>query len=377
MIRFQRSKFIAILAFGCSSATAWGQLPSQKTSPINQINRAWGFGVSNGYHECPPPVKCQPANGQRKSFLDKFDPIGGTLYDKSSVVTPHFQHGMHAPAAAMPMTTLPASPQSSSPYSQFAAPAETPLPGSHYMPQTPPPLPQLVSPQPIQIDPSNLQPSSPNFPKDNASAPAPLSDPNVSLPAEPSNAVRNSPGSMLKSAPSEHSQQSSDLDLLSESDRTDQVPPSPPLRRRQPTDKPLGETPDSWSPPKANSIKPQSEPESDEDLNLLPTNNGLPPVTYDHGYRSGTPVTRDVFENYSQTIPPSNQQSYQQGYPQSNQRSQSHQQAYQQPKTGSRSLIARDYPVASNPYAAYQVQQGPSYITVQNPYTQYNSNRYR
>ena len=173
-------------------------MSENKISPINQINRAWGFGVSDGYHECPEPANCRSDKGQKKSFFSKFDPIGATLYDKSGVVAPRMQHSKQAPATAMPMTTLPPAPQA---YSQFAAPSETPLPGAHYAPPMPPPLPQPSVPQSTPSYPINPQPSYPNFPRDNSYTPTPIPDSNASIPSEPRNSTPTNPGSQPRTIP--------------------------------------------------------------------------------------------------------------------------------------------------------------------------------
>ncbi len=369
MICLSRSQWLAFLSVACSSTTAWGQLPANKLSPINQINRAWGFWVSDGYHECPDPEKQRNLISRNKSVLDKFDPIGASLYKHSSVVVPHTQALVQPAVPAMPMVTLP-----SQPYSQFATPAETPLPGSNYAPQTPPPLPPPATPYS-----SSPHPITPNFPSDDRSyVPSPFPDPRASEPMPSVPPAKPAPRSTPQSYPSEPPQKSSELNLLDGSEPSEEVPPSPPLRRRQPSDKPLGETPDSWKPPEKKQPQPQLVPESDEDLNLLSPSGNSPPVTYDYGRSNGNLVGWRNDESYPPNFPQANQQYLPPGYQQQLPIDQS----YRQPgratiPTRSRSLIQREYPQANMPYMGVQVQSVPTYTTVQNPYAQYNSNRYR
>jgi hypothetical protein len=367
MFRLTRSQLAAFLAVSCSSTTVWGQLPANRISPINQINRAWGFWVSDGYHECPKPKKQRHAINRSQSVLDNFDPIGGSLYKNSSIVVPQ-THAIAEPSVkTMPMTTLPVQP-----YSQFATPAETPLPGSHYSPQTPPPLPQLTPAYP-----SNPQPSYPNFPSDDRGyVPSPLPDPITSEPIQTTPSPNSQPYSTTQPTSSDAAQEPSELDLLGGSDRTQEVPPSPPLRQRLPSDKPLGEIPDSWTPPEKKQSQPQSDQDRDEDLNLLTPNNVPPPITYDYNRPNGILAGWRNHENY----PPNYQQASQQPSPQAYQQQPPVLQPYRQVSQpvmppGSRSLMQREQ-APTNASLRVQVQPVPSYSSVQNPYAQYNVNRY-
>lgn len=386
MFRLTRSQLAAFLAVSCSSTTVWGQMPANNLSPINQINRAWGFWVSDGYHECSKPAKQRHAINKSQSALDKFDPIGGSLYHQNCLVVPQTPVLEQPAVTSTPMTISP--PQ---PYSQFATPAETPLPGSYHSSQTPPPL-----PTPIQSYPAGPQPSSPNFPSDDKGyvPSSPLPDPNSFEPVDTTPSSDSVPGSTPNStspAPKEISENNS-LE-------TNEVPPSPSLRRRKPSDKPLGEIPDSWTPSEKNQSQPQAVPDSDEDLNLLTPSNASPPFTYDNNRPNGILAGWRNNENYPPHYQPASQQSKPPAYPIQLPIDQMHRQASQQtmplayPKQspidqphrevsqtvmppGSRSLMQREQ-ASTNMLAPEQAFRDPAYTTVQNPHAQPNVNRYR
>jgi len=249
--RYRRWHGIAALVLSCSSTTAWAQLPGTKLSPLNQLSRSWGFGVSDGYHEC---VGCAHTNQRpndilrvnncnllyvapeyrSKPSIGRMDPFKTILYDERGGPN---GCGVNT-AQPMPMTVLPPSPQM---YQQFAAPQSTPLPGSNFS----------------QSDqggtPSQAFPPSP--------PPSPWPAPNYkeSVVPDPIEDVESDRDSLLEQKPRDP--------------KPEAVPPPPPLRKRQKDDKPLGEE------PRANeSLLPKKETDYDESLDLLPKSD-IPPVT--------------------------------------------------------------------------------------------------
>ncbi len=237
---------IAALMLSCSSTTVWAQLPAQKLSPLNQIGRSWGFGISDGYHECPECKNCASPTGsggraasnnthespdcQKPSFFSRMNPYKDSSAEGTSAT------GGHG-AGSGSMIVLPPSPQM---YQQFAVPYEPAAPIANYQPTDPNPgydqsLP--VAPGPFLTSPGSQVP-----------------DPAESDSFE-SNPLRN------------------DDQLLQEQDS---VPPPPILRKRQKADKPLGEE----SVPAFPRVNVPAKPNDkvDDSLDLLPKEES-PPIT--------------------------------------------------------------------------------------------------
>ncbi len=133
---------IAIIVVTTSfSASAEAQLPASKPSPLNQLGRWSGFGISDGYHECPEPTQrslpspaglfarsaastpMYPApcvESESVSIFSRLNPFR----DKANAKSSDCPTGGCLPSASQ-AGVLPPSPQM---YQQFATPHETPLP---------------------------------------------------------------------------------------------------------------------------------------------------------------------------------------------------------------------------------------------------------
>lgn len=251
---------MAALVLACSSTNAWAQLPGIKLSPLNQLGRSWGFGVSDGYHECTgcaqtnqrPNDLLRVANSnlfyvapeyRGPSMIDRVNPFQSILHNEACVAP---GCGAHA-AQPMPMTVLPPSPQM---YQQFAAPQSTPLPGSNH-------------PVPVPIEP-NMIPSQ-------AAPPSPW--PSTTTPPSPWQSKPPRERVIPDPVDDDASNRDSLLDEKPRPTKPETVPPPPALRKRQKSDKPLGEEPNS-----NDSLLPQKNLNEEESLDLLPRSE-RPPVT--------------------------------------------------------------------------------------------------
>lgn len=306
-----RCKSLAVATvLGSIGLTGCVQMPSSRVSPLNQLGRSWGFGISDGYHECPDCPKAGWLD-EKLSALDSVEPFQGTMHANSCVVTPAsagpfhrsrmqngadygnsmlYQHYVYPADSCGP-------PTNSNSY-QWSPPATAPIPAT--------PMPMVPNPVPLPVpDPGFTDPNF-NSPKPSTAAPAfpqsPVVPPSRPVPDPPEATERlNNPTPEV-------------------------VPPAPPLRTRQPGDKPLGEIPENWAKPP---VEETPKAESD-DLDLL-SDGDSQPFTY-------SPVR--------QNVPPHD--------PWSN----------MQAPAGTRSLIGpptRSYPqVISNPYVNSSIAQGYS-----------------
>ncbi len=278
MLRCFRRHSLAIVLVSFSGASALAQLPSQqRLAPINQLGRSWGFGVSDGYHECPEG-KCGPSS---LGFLDKLNPFGSTLYPNSCAVEKC--GAPSGPVSAIPMTVLPPSPQM---YQQYAKPIDNPMPGSSPIPQPQPPY--QTSPVPIpHSNQMNYPPAAPPLPIPD---PLPVPDPLPMYQSEPPQLQpeprRESPFPQRSNTDDDRNRRMKNESLLDDEANLPEAetvtPPAPQLRKRHPDDKPLGEMPESWSEPKDEGPKTRigfPEPNNDDDLNLLPNSPDLGPTT--------------------------------------------------------------------------------------------------
>ncbi|MDZ4851444.1 MAG: hypothetical protein SGI77_19310 [Pirellulaceae bacterium] len=270
---FRLSQRIAICSLLFSSTTAWAQMPSQTLSPLNQLFRAWGFGVSDGYHECVtcPKVTDRPHDlfvlpnsnlfyrapeHKNQSMISRAMAAKPVATSIASLKT-HTQSDVQAeqPRAndAMPMTILPPSTQM---YQQFAEPHSTPLPNSSYAP-TETSLGQ--TPENIYRQPTWSQ-----------NATIPIADPRV-------NATNDQ--YLFQNNGNEAQSFSSDA-----------VPPPPPFRQRQKGDKPLGEEPMRLNPDASPSDQLPSN--ASDDFDLLPVS-GESPITTFQKRPSSTPIVEN------------------------------------------------------------------------------------
>lgn len=260
---------LAMVVVSVGGAVASAQLPpQQRFSPINQLGRSWGFGVSDGYHECPEG-QCGPNKpgflDKLNPFGDKLNPLGSTLYPNSCAVGKCAAPVGTTPA--IPMTALPPTPNM---YQQFAAPAENPMAGTMSAPQLPPAYPTTPTPY--------AAPTSP----------LPVPDPLPMYHSEPPQLQpethRESPFPPANKTDENRNRSSKQESLLDEepTPKAELVPPAPPLRKRQPGDKPLGEMPEKWSEPTDDTPKTRinfPNPPKEDDLNLLPNTPDLGPTT--------------------------------------------------------------------------------------------------
>lgn len=281
---FRLTQRIAVCALAFSSTTAWAQMPSQTLSPLNQLFRAWGFGVSDGYHEC---VKCpnvtdrphdlfvlpnsnlfyrnpEHKNQGKISRAMETKPVAKSIGSLKIHTQSHSQAEQPWANNAMPMTILPPSPQM---YQQFAEPHSTPLPNSSYAP-TETSLGQ--TPENTYRQPTKSQ-----------NAPIPIPDPPVDATDEEYRIQNNS-----SEAHNFHS---------------DAVPPPPPFRQRQKDDKPLGEEPMRQNP---NPSPSDQLPSDDTDEFDLLSQSEESPITIFQQRRSITPIvenqsTQSVDSRYS------------------------------------------------------------------------------
>ena len=273
MKRFRTWQNILAVIFSCSATTAWGQLPSQSLSPLNQLGRSWGFGVSDGYHECKscskpgqhPQDILRVANSnlfyrspehRPPSMVDRINPFKGVTACEPQ---PFSGYGLQS-TNAMPMTVLPPSPEM---YQQFAVPQSTTLPESgnqHAEPMVPSGNPSTSSPW--SSSPSDKQP---------------VPDPVPNLDAQRRNSVEKPPVPEEKAA----------------------VPPAP-LRKRQKGDKPLGEEPKAFKPIDDDSLLSDPQSNSDDRLDLLPRSE-QPPITLQPRTHSKNSVLDRTNVQYSQT----------------------------------------------------------------------------
>ncbi len=266
--RYRGWQRIAALLLSCSSTSVFAQLPASNPSPLNQLGRSWGFGISDGYHECP---ECKrPAAYSRMAAL----PVGvshtvpciqreqkPSLFSKMNPFK-DANAGGHpqscGPDGNHSMTILPPSKQM---YQQFAAPSETPLPGSNYHSTEPSSLSnQSISPPPLGA-PGTIAPES--FP----------SSPGIRVP-DPIELDSVDDQNFRNGAPQLPQQ--------------DTVPPPPALRKRQKGDKPLGEEENSKLPREPVQGDPADKPadKGDDSLDLLPKEEP-PPITIHRQPRAG------------------------------------------------------------------------------------------
>ena len=321
-----------------SSLTA--QMSGNQFSPLNQLGRAWGIGIGDGYHECKD---CPKAGGKGyginalrasggSSWYSKLNPFSSSSAGTCGVA------GCTTCENSAPVshTVLPPNVNS---YGRFATPAVTPLPWSSappspYQPSTIPsynPSSNHSVPQPVP-DPYDVPSHYPRSERDRYEIPdqgyeaSPLNRRSQPTPAskEPQarpydDAEMVEPRRMPDSGPTRQSN-SPDLEMPSPSPNDDtlgtdylldssDVPPPPALRKRQPKDKPLGEFPTD----NLREFQVPQPPGSDEDDSLLPMddesfdlvpNRNLPPLT-----QRRTPPTR-----YAAQPAPSAVRSSQNGY---------------------------------------------------------------
>lgn len=317
---------------GFFTSNVLAQMPGNQLSPWNQLGRAWGIGIGDGYNEC---VNCPKERSKGyginafKTSGDKVnapDQVGSSAwYTKLNPFSNgHSESACGVPGCNVCVQGTPAShvvlPPSGASYQHFATPAETPLPWSsapqtHYQPSTiphygmpptqqyqpeapravPDPVPQQRSdwnPQPPtsvypnsqtyrnEPTPANRQPIAPRF-----------DDREVIEPQRMPDSTSDNIGKEPPSNPPAYERPSASPtdDLLGTDYLLDaaDVPLPPALRRRQPQDKPLGEFPSDAlqqqqrrEPPRARESDDSDSllPMEDESFDLVPGND-LPPVT--------------------------------------------------------------------------------------------------
>ncbi len=322
---------------GCFATNLLAQMPGTQFSPWNQLGRAWGIGIGDGYNEC---VNC-PREHSKGYGINAFKTSGDKVnaqYPTESAAwysklnpfgTKHSESACGVPGCGVCAQSTPAShvvlPPSGASYQHFTTPAETPLPWSsapqtHYQPSTIPQQEIHASPYSTpysgghQADVPRAIPDPIPHQQGSGWAPQAPSSGYSTGPqhrSEPTPATRQpmqsreedreviEPQRMPESATEKPSTKipadSPDFDRPTTSPSDDllgtdylldasDVPPPPALRSRQPQDKPLGQFPNE---PEQQIEKPRglnSEdsdsllPMDDESFDLVPGND-LPPVT--------------------------------------------------------------------------------------------------
>jgi hypothetical protein len=326
---------------GCFSTNLIAQMPGTQFSPWNQLGRAWGIGIGDGYNEC---VNCprglskgyginafkasgDKINAQYPSestpWYSKLNPFGSNHSDSACGVP-----GCNVCAQSAPTSHVVLPPSGAS-YQHFATPAETPLPWSsapqtHFQPSTIPQqgmhhspnqsptqspysggyqadIPRAI-PDPVpQQKGSGWAPQSPSLGysavEQDRSEPTPATRQPMSSGEQDREVIE--PQRMPESTSEEPSTKtpidSLDFDRPSTSPSDDllgtdyllnasDVPPPPTLRSRQPQDKPLGQFPNESAPQKESQRAIEADdsdsllPMNDESFDLVPGND-LPPVT--------------------------------------------------------------------------------------------------
>ncbi len=250
---------IAALLLSCSSTTAWAQLPAQQLSPLTQLGRSWGFGISDGYHECleckRPPVQSRQKAGTAKVLHTK--PCldceqKPSLFTRMNPFKESASNGNPSTSGSngnSPMTVLPPSPEM---YLQFAAPDVTPLPGTN-------PRPNELHSFSNQSPPVTQGPYLPES--------SPTSSGNQVLDPIEQDSLENQ--ALQNDATQYHPQQYLDM-----------VPPPPSLRKRQQGDKPMEVYGNPKTPGEKVPAQPTGKPaaNADDSLDLLPKDEP-PPIT--------------------------------------------------------------------------------------------------
>jgi hypothetical protein len=219
------SVLVIMLAVSLTAASARGQLPATSTAPLNQLGRAWGWGLSDGYHECPEcpqpreswwrhgtipwspvlPADRVAATGRRLGqCLENLNPWRSQLYPPAvpAVCT-------EQPGGQVDFQTTTASRQGSATEEQDPVglhPDSRPTTSS-------PGLPPATGPVQISSEASAGEAEIDTFPPAEVSRPTSLTDPNIPLPEVPSISSPSPPG--LPSSPKPTPSTDTSLDLLS------------------------------------------------------------------------------------------------------------------------------------------------------------------
>ncbi|MCY2973490.1 MAG: hypothetical protein NTW52_02360 [Planctomycetota bacterium] len=326
---------------GCFATNLIAQMPGTQFSPWNQLGRAWGIGIGDGYNEC---VNCprehskgyginalktsgDKVNAQYPSesapWYSKLNPFGSNHSDSAYGVP-----GSNACAQSLPTSHFVLPPSGAS-YQHFATPAETPLPwslapqthfqrstipqqGMHASPYASPSttphsggyqadIPRAI-PDPVpQQQGSGWAPQSPSSgystveqyrseptPATRQPVPSRDKDREVIEPQRMPESTPEKPGTKKPADSPDFNRPSSSPsdDLLGTDYLLDvsDVPPPTALRSLQPQDKPLGQFPNESVPQKESPRAKETDesdsllPMNDESFDLVPGND-LPPIT--------------------------------------------------------------------------------------------------
>jgi hypothetical protein len=214
-----------MLAVGLTAGSARGQLPPTATSPLNQLGRAWGWGLSDGYHECPEcpqprgawwqpgPMPWSPvlpadkiaANGRRfGQCLENLNPWRSQLYPPASPEVCVAEAGGEVvfestPASRPEVATEDPAPAALKPDRSSSASSPGLNPDAD-----PAQLPSEALAGEAEID---------TFPSSDVPRPASLTAPNLPLPEAPS--IPSPPPPGIPSSPNPTPSTDTSLDLLS------------------------------------------------------------------------------------------------------------------------------------------------------------------
>ena len=182
-----------VLLFGVASAEASAQMPGNRVSPLNAIGRHWGFGVSDGYHECPEPSHLKPAS---RAMPIVFQPSAVTQRARQAVESTHATPGVQLfnepsvidGAMSMPRLTKPARDADAAPPSGAVSPFAPQLPAVVEAPTGPesPVAPESISPKSRALElsapvPAGREPGALDMTPNVPPLPSDLSQPDLSL----------------------------------------------------------------------------------------------------------------------------------------------------------------------------------------------------